>query len=183
MLRSTIARNQAAAFPQFQDHFAGARFLECRKRAARLARAGEQRCFVRAEKEDIHAGNDLQNFCGNLLSWGHSDVERDPAAARMNFARDLFSGARGTGVEKIVADEMRGCGSLAKRSHVAQIFHMAVCGAAAEEGAFAVGGDVDVEKAGHRVACALDPAGVHAAVSEMLENVVAEAVATDAAGE
>ncbi len=60
---------------------------------------------------------------------------------------------------------------------------MAVCGAAAEEGALAVGRDVDVEKAGHRVACALDPARVHAAFGEMLENVIAEAVAADAAGE
>ena len=60
---------------------------------------------------------------------------------------------------------------------------MAVCGAAAEEGALAVGRDVDVEKAGHRLACALDPARVYAAFGEMFENVVAEAVAADAAGE
>ena len=65
----------------------------------------------------------------------------------------------------------------AQRSHVAQIFHAAVCGAAAEECALAVGRDVDVEEAGDRVACALDPARVHAAFGEMLENVVAEAVA------
>ena len=101
----------------------------------------------------------------------------------MNFARDLFGSARGTGIEKIVADEMRGSCSLAKRPHVAQIFHVAIGGAAAEECALAVGRDVDVEKAGHRVACALDPVRVHASLCEMFENIVAEAVAADAAGE
>src|SRR5579864_5022177 len=183
MLRSAIARNQAAAFSQCQDHFASARFFECCKCAARIARAGEQRGFVRAEKKDIHAGNDLQNFPRDLLSRGHSDVERNPAAASVNLARDLFRGTRGAGVEKIVADEMRGGGSLAKRPYVAQIFHEAVCGAAPEKGALAVGRDVDVEKAGHRVAGALDPARVHAAPGEMLENVIAEAVAAHVTGE
>ena len=108
MLRLAIARNQAAAFSQFQDHFASAGFLECRKRAARIARAGKQRGFVRAEKEDIHGGNDLQNFPWDLLGRRHSDVERNPAAASVNFARDLFGSARGAGVQKIVADEVRG---------------------------------------------------------------------------
>src|ERR1700730_7123556 len=78
---------------------------------------------------------------------------------------------------------MRGGGSLAQRAYVAQIFRVAVCGSAAEEGAFAVGRDVDVEEAGHRVGCALHPARVHAALGEMLENAIAEAVAADAADE
>src|ERR1700757_555591 len=101
----------------------------------------------------------------------------------MDFARDLFGGACGTGVEKIVADEVRCSCIAAQRSHVAQIFNTAICGATAEECALAVGRDVDVEKAGHCIAGALDPARVHAAFSEMFENVVAEAVAADATGE
>src|SRR4029077_11006986 len=181
MLRIAIARNQATAFSQLQDHFVSARFLERRKRMARVARAGEQRCFVRAKEEDIDAGNYLQNFSGDLLGRRHSDVERDPSTAALNFARELFAGARGTRVEKIVADKMRGSFVLAQRSHVAQISHAAVRGAAAEKRALAVGRNVDVEKAGHRVARSLNPARVHATLSEMIENVVAEAVAADAA--
>src|SRR6516162_1671846 len=119
MPRSTVARNQAAALSKFQDHFARACFFKRRKRAPRVVRAGEQRGLVRAEKEDIDARNDLQNFSGNLLGRRHSYVERNPTAASMNFAGNLFGGVRGAGIEEIVADEMRCCGFLAKRAQVA----------------------------------------------------------------
>src|SRR5262249_11431196 len=179
----TFVKNQAAVFAKLQNDVFRSSVEQAAQRVAGIVLLGQRTRFRSIRKKNIHLIGDVQNFSRDRFTRLWADIERKKSAAIAKIFVQIPCGGFEDRSQKIVADQMQRRGTMKQDMWTRRFADEHVGAATAKKSTLTGRSHLDVNEAGHRRSCGLNPLHLEAMVAKRAAKEISKRVFADTANQ